>query len=75
MVNCGDPGAPPNGVRSEGTFALDSTVTFTCNSGYTLIGAQSLTCRSNAQWSGARPTCRQLGQFLSIGSNRVFIIL
>ena len=66
MVNCGDPGAPTNGARSEGTFAFGSTVTFTCNFGFTLTGIQSLTCQSNAQWSGARPTCRQSGQFPSV---------
>ncbi|XP_066271289.1 sushi, von Willebrand factor type A, EGF and pentraxin domain-containing protein 1-like [Branchiostoma lanceolatum] len=52
--------APANGARSPATGATSyqDTVTFTCNTGYTLDGAATVTCRADGTWSNAVPTCR-----------------
>ena len=33
---------------------------YTCNSGYELVGQSTRTCQSNGQWSGDAPTCTQI---------------
>ena len=62
---CGNPGNIPNG---RGTFNSTSpsnvqpiwtTVTYSCISGYQLIGVKTRQCRPNGQWSGiGSPVCR-----------------
>ena len=42
------------GVGFEG-----GTCTFTCNTGYELIGSDTRTCHSNGNWSGSDVICRQ----------------
>ncbi len=36
------------------------TATYTCSTGYTLIGSSTRTCQTNEQWSGATPTCSEV---------------
>ncbi|XP_019614494.1 PREDICTED: uncharacterized protein LOC109462395 [Branchiostoma belcheri] len=48
--------APPNGAVS-GSNDFGDDVTFTCNTGYNLVGASSLICQSDLSWSGSPPTC------------------
>ena len=36
-------------------------VSYTCNAGYRLNGAGSITCSSSGQWSGPPPTCISTG--------------
>lgn len=56
-VRCSAPRAPANGqVITSGT-AVGSVATYSCNTGYTLIGSSTQTCQSNAQWSGDAPSC------------------
>ena len=60
VVDCGQPGNPVNGqvdMSSETIFM--STATYTCNSGYDLIGPISRTCGSDGVWSPAAPTCER----------------
>ena len=57
-VSCGSaPDAPANGQRSVSGTSFESTVTYTCNRGYTLQGDSGRTCMANGQWSGRTPTC------------------
>ncbi len=35
------------------------TATYTCSTGYTLIGSSTRTCQTNDQWSGTTPTCSE----------------
>jgi len=42
------------GVGYEG-----DTCSFTCNTGYELIGSDNRTCQSNGRWSGSESICRQ----------------
>ena len=39
------------------------TATYTCDQGYELVGAESLTCLSiGAQWSDSPPECKIIGK-------------
>eukprot|EP00054_Salpingoeca_dolichothecata_P007969 m.45600 g.45600 ORF g.45600 m.45600 type:complete len:711 (+) comp17425_c0_seq1:207-2339(+) len=59
--NCPALSAPANGRRSTSSVTPGTTVTFSCNSGYTLSGSSTITCSSTTgRWSGSVPTCRQI---------------
>ena len=57
VAECSDPGTPLNGRRTATTFVAASIVTFTCNEGFQLRGANNIRCETNGQWSSATPTC------------------
>ncbi|XP_064386182.1 sushi, von Willebrand factor type A, EGF and pentraxin domain-containing protein 1-like isoform X2 [Halichondria panicea] len=59
-VDCG-PLTIANGAvdTSSGTTFM-MTATYTCNTGYTLIGANTRTCGGDGQWTPDAPTCLQL---------------
>ena len=59
-IHCSDPGTPTNGQRSLSSTTYNSVVTYTCDVGYTLQGANSRTCQSNGQWSGSVPQCKSM---------------
>ncbi|XP_066292622.1 uncharacterized protein [Branchiostoma lanceolatum] len=40
-----------------GSNTYGDTVTFTCDTGYNLVGAATVTCRADGSWSGRAPTC------------------
>ncbi|XP_078598029.1 E-selectin-like [Branchiostoma floridae x Branchiostoma japonicum] len=48
--------SPTNGAVS-GSNSLGDTATFTCNSGYNLVGGSTRTCQADLTWSGSSPTC------------------
>ena len=58
-VDCGDPGIPTSGQRTLSSTTYNSVVTYTCDEGYTLQGANSRTCQNNEQWSGSVPQCNR----------------
>ncbi|XP_019647923.1 PREDICTED: LOW QUALITY PROTEIN: sushi, von Willebrand factor type A, EGF and pentraxin domain-containing protein 1-like [Branchiostoma belcheri] len=47
-----------NGQMSGSNFFGD-TVTFVCNTGYTLFGSSSRRCLAGSIWSGAQPVCNR----------------
>ncbi|XP_076368677.1 protein lev-9-like [Tachypleus tridentatus] len=57
--HCGYPGSPaygkPKNVRN--TYEPGERVTFKCNRGYFLIGANTRRCLSDGTWSGQLPVC------------------
>nr|XP_055145238.1 CUB and sushi domain-containing protein 1 isoform X2 [Symphalangus syndactylus] len=58
--SCLDPGIPVNGHRHGGDFGIRSTVTFSCDPGYTLSDDEPLVCERNHQWNHALPSCDAL---------------
>ena len=46
----------PMGLNN-GQYTVGSTVSFTCNSGYHLNGADSAICQDDGSWSVELPTC------------------
>jgi len=67
IVACPDPGTPVNGGRSftDGLME-DSVVTYTCDTGFTLVGTMMQTCvleieSGGAVWrNGSLPTCESM---------------
>uniref|UniRef100_A0A673K927 CUB and sushi domain-containing protein 1-like n=1 Tax=Sinocyclocheilus rhinocerous TaxID=307959 RepID=A0A673K927_9TELE len=59
---CFDPGNIMNGTRLGMDYKLGSTVTYQCDSGYTIAGPPTLTCIMGADgkpvWDKALPTCK-----------------
>lgn len=46
-----------NGQRHGSDFGVGSTVTFSCEPGYTLSDDEPLVCERNHQWNHALPSC------------------
>ena len=62
-MDCGNLTDPHNGqVNTSGT-KLEQTATYSCNTGYNLVGDSTRTCQARGEWSGSAPTC--LGILLS----------
>ncbi|XP_019862954.1 PREDICTED: CUB and sushi domain-containing protein 3-like, partial [Amphimedon queenslandica] len=57
IINCTDPDTPTNGTRNGTVFTFNSTVLYSCDTGYTITGASSLTCLSNGSWDASAPSC------------------
>lgn len=55
--SCLDPGIPVNGRRHGSSFSTSSSVSFTCDPGYTLSDQEPIVCEQNHQWSHALPSC------------------
>ncbi len=51
--------APSNGmaVLSNGQTTFGSTVTYSCNLGFTLVGPFSRECNAEGVWSDTAPIC------------------
>ncbi|XP_062584658.1 sushi, von Willebrand factor type A, EGF and pentraxin domain-containing protein 1-like [Saccostrea cucullata] len=57
VISCGHPGILINGYLNGRDFSQGKFVTFSCKSGYKLVGNQQRTCQSNKVWSGSLPSC------------------
>ncbi|MBN3309505.1 CSMD1 protein, partial [Amia calva] len=59
---CFDPGSIMNGSRIGTDFKLGSTVTYSCDSGYTTLGPATITCIIGGDgkpvWDRILPTCK-----------------
>ena len=36
------------------------TATYSCNTGYNLVGGNTRTCQATGMWSGSAPTCQSM---------------
>ena len=67
-VDCGSLTDPDNGsVTLTAGTTVEQTATYSCNTGYNLLGDSTRTCQANGVWSGSAPTCQ--GVLLSISSS------
>ena len=58
-VNCDTLTNPANGqVTHTGGTTFGQTATYSCNTGYTLVGSSARTCQATGVWSGSAPTCQ-----------------
>ena len=59
VVECGNLTAPANGsvTHTVGT-TFNQTATYSCNTGYNLVGDSTRTCQATGEWSGSAPTCQ-----------------
>lgn len=58
--SCGDPGMIENARRQGESFIIASSVLYTCNDGYEMIGQARRYCQSDNQWSGQAPQCEPI---------------
>ncbi|XP_066300403.1 CUB and sushi domain-containing protein 3-like [Branchiostoma lanceolatum] len=56
LGQCPTLASPTNGAVS-GSNSLGDVATFTCNSGYNMVGGSTRTCQTDLTWSGSSPTC------------------
>ena len=54
-VDCGSLTDPGNGSV---TLTVGTTATYSCNTGYNLVGDSTRTCQATGKWSGSAPTCQ-----------------
>ena len=59
VVDCDILTAPANGqVHHTAGTRLGQTATYSCNTGYNLVGNSTRTCQARGVWSGRAPTCQ-----------------
>ena len=56
-AECDDPGTPFLGSRRVLGTTEGSVVTYSCNSGFKLVGDSQRTCLATGEWSGSLPFC------------------
>ncbi|KAM4836887.1 CUB and sushi domain-containing protein 1 [Thomomys bottae] len=57
VLSCGSLASPPNGNKIGTLTAYGATAIFTCNTGYTLVGAHVRECLADGLWSGQETRC------------------
>ena len=59
VVDCSALTNPPNGqVSTTGGTTFGQNATYSCNTGYNLVGNNTRTCEATGNWSGSAPTCQ-----------------
>ena len=58
-MDCGNLTGPVNGqvTLTTGT-TFRQTATYSCNTGYNLVGDSNRTCQATGNWSGSAPNCQ-----------------
>jgi len=46
-------------LGDDGILSTEDTCSFTCNTGYELIGSNIRICQKDGRWSGSEPICRR----------------
>ncbi|KAI8518361.1 hypothetical protein Bbelb_043780 [Branchiostoma belcheri] len=60
-VECPTRMAPVNGAQApQGPYYYEDVVTYSCDTGYELVGASSVTCQADTTWSAPVPTCERV---------------
>ena len=57
-IGCSVLSAPSKGDVVLGGITVGSTATYTCDSGYVLVGESVRVCQPSGVWSGVEPFCR-----------------
>jgi hypothetical protein len=57
-VDCGKPASPSNGsVKTSNGTTYGKQASYSCSSGYSLVGNNTATCQAGGTWSGSTPSC------------------
>ena len=59
-VDCDTLSDPANGQVSTSGTTFGETATYSCNTGYNLVGDNTRTCQADGMWSGSAPTCERM---------------
>uniref|UniRef100_A0A667WX46 CUB and Sushi multiple domains 2 n=1 Tax=Myripristis murdjan TaxID=586833 RepID=A0A667WX46_9TELE len=62
IVNCTEPGHVENSIRQvlpsgPHRYSFQTTVTYSCNPGYYLLGTSSISCQGDGTWDRSLPKC------------------
>ena len=58
VVDCGTLNTTTNGQVSHlNVTTFRQTATYSCNTGYNLVGDSTRMCQADGMWSGSEPTC------------------
>ena len=58
-VDCGSLTDPANGqVTLTAGTTVGQNATYSCNTGYNLVGDSTHTCQATGEWSRSAPTCQ-----------------
>ncbi|CAL1545259.1 unnamed protein product [Lymnaea stagnalis] len=60
IVSCGHPGLVSNGHIEGDDYSFNSTVSFLCNKGFKLVGANVLICLASGRWGSDLPYCDRI---------------
>ena len=58
-LDCGNPGNPPNGIKTGSNYFFPNLVSYSCNVGFRLVGPAVRRCQNNGLWSGSPATCQR----------------
>ena len=70
-MDCGTLTNPVNGqVNHTAGTTFEQTATYSCNTGYNLVGDGTRTCQATGVWSGNAPTCQgtAVGNLVTVNS-------
>ena len=59
IIRCGGLSDPSNGQVSISDNTVGGSATYTCNSGYNLVGSETRFCQNDGSWSGDAPVCER----------------
>ena len=66
-VDCGNLTDPVNGqVDHIAGTTFGQTATYSCDTGYNLVGDSTRTCQAAGEWSGSAPTCQGMLLYMGI---------
>ena len=58
-MDCGNLTDPANGqVALTAGTTFGENATYSCDTGYNLVGDSTLSCQATGEWSGSAPTCQ-----------------
>lgn len=62
VVNCTEPGHVENSIRQilpsgPHRYSFQTTVSYSCNPGYYLLGTSSISCQGDGTWDRSLPKC------------------
>ena len=58
ITGCRDPGAVANARQRFDSFAIGGRAAYSCEDGFSAVGARLITCLATGEWSGPPPFCR-----------------
>ena len=66
-VDCGNLTDPANGqVIHPGGTTFGQTATYSCNTGFNLVGNSTRMCQADGMWTASTPTCERMLLLISI---------
>ena len=63
-------------LGDDGVLSYQDSCSFTCNTGYELIGSDTRTCQSDGSWSGSDAVCsNSFGIIIGAVLGSIFVLL